>query len=207
MSADYGSLNGFHEYADSFIGLLPVRPVHERKILRQRPVSLLLYDSESSMSFPLTGTIEETEAADFRKPKSARPAVSLGLHGIVLTRPAELGTDGLAFIGLYPYRIGRESFRTFGLIAIVILTILLLWFAVSNTTVWLKSREVVFLEDHEKGPDIVDEIDQEISGEEKKKETGTEQKPEEEESPSIKEEGGKEEPVKMLEEDGIFIEK
>jgi len=190
--------SGFREYADSFMRLTAVRPVVARKTSRRQPVTLLLYDRLTSMSSSLTGG-EVPETAAFRKSKGAGLAVRFGPHNLVLTRPVDLGTADLAFIGLFPYRIGRETVYTFGLIAIVILTILLLWLTVAYTTGWLKLREVPAMGDNKKTPDIIDEIDQELSGERGKKEPETVRTPAGEKSG--------EEPAKKLEEDGIFIEK
>ena len=213
--------SGFREYADSFMRLLAVRPVVARKTSRRQPVTLLLYDRLTSMSSSLTGG-EVPETAAFQKSKVAGLAVRFGPHNLVLTRPidlvtTDLVTTDLVFIGLFPYRIGRETVYTFGLIAIVILTILLLWLTLAYTTGWLKLREVPVMGDNKKNPDIIDEIDQELSGERGKKEPESVRMPAGEESPVSKETGAfkespvlkenEEEPAKKLEEDGIFIEK
>jgi len=202
--------SGFREYADSFMRLSAVRPVVARKTSRRRPVTLLLYDRLTSMSSSLAGG-EAPETAAFRKSKEAGLAVRFGPNNIVLTRPVDLGTADLVFVGLFPYRIGKEAVYTFGLIAIVILTILLLWLTAAYVTGWLKLREASTMGDNEKPPDIIDEIDQELSGARGKKEPETVRTPAGEESPVFKETGAlgenEEEPSKKLEEDGIFIEK
>jgi hypothetical protein len=202
--------SGFREYADSFIRLLAVQPAGARKTSRRQPVTLLLYDRLTSMSSSLTGG-EAPETAVFRKSKGAGLRVRFGPHNLVLTRPADLGTADLVFIGLFPYRIGREAVSTFGLIAIVILTILLLWLTVAYTTGWMRLREVPVMGDNKKNQDIIDEIDQELTGERGKKEPETVRTPAGEESAAFKEspvfKENEEKPAKKLEEDGIFIEK
>ena len=186
-------ISGFQDYADRLLQLFDEHPSAPR-----RAVTLLLYDSKSSMFSVLVGGNEDLKAELVLKSTGEKTAARLGLRYLMLTKPVDLENADLIFLGFYPYGIGRETVYTFGLIAIVILTILVLWLTVSYAASGFKPRGVQTMGDIKKDQDIIDEIDQELSTVKEKKVPADVQTAEKVE---------KEESGKQLKDDGIFIEK
>jgi len=197
-------LSGFRDYADG-LELLPSAGVSAKRqkavwaLARHQTVTAFLYDTGTSMSSRLFGELEGYKTIPIPKMASERLVARLGIRSYMLAKPVDLENAGLLLAAEYPYTIGRETVYTFGLIAIVILTILLLWLIVYYTTSYLCFRGMPAMGDQNKQSDVISEIDQELSGTEEK------EKPEVSESPTAAK--GKEETKKQLEEDGIFIEK
>ncbi|UCB47231.1 MAG: hypothetical protein JSV25_07425, partial [Spirochaetota bacterium] len=155
------------------------------------------YDSNNNQYSVLNGNLSDipkgvvTNSKDF--PESR---ITLTIKGLVVMKQMDIQNAGLILIALYPYKIGGAAVQLFGLIGVLILTILLVSFALYFSFQSFKKKGVVAMREEEKA-DIIDEIDKELSG------IGEEEgKPARESHPEKKE---KDEALKKLEDDGIFI--
>ena len=165
----------------------------------RRSVGVFLFASRKHTSASLFGSPDIVGLISSPKYVSGRPSAGFSKKGLLLSMPLDRADGDITLVALYPYRLVRGAIYTFGLIAIVILTILLLWLIITYTTIYCRTRGVHVMSEKDKHPDIINEIDQELTGGEKKQQPGETQKVEDSDV-------GKH-PGKQLEEDGIYFGK
>ncbi|MBN2322872.1 MAG: hypothetical protein JXQ30_03995 [Spirochaetes bacterium] len=207
-------LSGFEEYVEEYLllqesrtaGRSAVSPGEGPDTLRggalrggafKGSVALFLFDRRQLTFASLFGGAGMVETVSLPKYVSGRPSARLNTRGLLLSMPLNRTDGDILLLALYPYRLVRGVIRTFGLIAIIILTILLLWLIVTYMTAYCKTRGVGAMSGQDKRSDIINEIDQELTVGEKKKLP--------EKARKVEDSGGKKDEGKRLEEDGIYI--
>lgn len=204
MALDFTiDLTGFWDYADRLL-LLSYGGGSARKkeavqvSARPGTATVFLHDWRTSQASSLFDTGEVLEVPALPEGARKRVAVRFGLQSFTLAGPLDPEKTDLIIAVEYPYTLGRGAVYTFGLIAIVILTILFLWLVLFYTASLLKERGVISMGEKKKKPDVISEIDGVLSGPGVKGEPAAEQTQEDK--------GKKKQTSKQLEEDGIFIE-
>ncbi len=182
---------------------------------RYVPHTIIIYDKREETLIAMNGESPPlSESIDEVVVILEKNSFLIGKQGIVMSRIIGIRDSALMLISLYPVRFGRRAYNMFGLIAVVIITILL---AVSTIrySVYdfqqIRGGLYIMADKKDKG-DVISEIDKEISdiidGEEAPPKTPTKlvetptEKLEQKKSEDIV--GGQE---KKLEADGIIIKK
>lgn len=195
-------LSGFKEYVEAYLLLSARPPANGSGLFRGRisrgSVGLILYDRHKLTSATLFGSPDIVGTIPPPKHVSDRPSAGFGTRGLLWSAPMDRAGGDIILVALYPYRL-QSAVYTFGLIAIIILTILLLWLIITYTTAYYRTRGVQPMPEKDKRPDIINEIDKELTDGENKKHP--------EETGAGKDTATGEDPGKHLEEDGIFIGK
>ena len=199
-------LSGFKEYVEEYLLLSARRtarvPASGFGFFRGRvsrgSVGLFLFDRRKLTSATLFGNPDIIGTITPPKHVYGRPSAGFNTRGLLWSAPMDRAGSDIILVALYPYRL-RGAVYTFGLIAIIILTILLLWLIITCTTAYYRTRGVRPMSEKEKSPDIINEIDQELTGGENNKHP--------EETGAGKDVAAGKAPEKQLEEDGIFIGK
>jgi hypothetical protein len=192
-------LSGFKKYVAEYLHLSVNRPGMFRGNESRGSVALFLFDRRKLTFASLFNGPDIVKMISSPKYVSGRPSVRLSTRGLLLSMPLDRADGDITLVALYPYRLVRGAVYTFGLIAIIILTILLLWLIVIYTTAYYRAREVGAMSEQDKRSNIINEIDQELTSGEKKKHPAETRK----EGDS----GGGKDSGKQLEEDGIYIGK
>jgi hypothetical protein len=165
--------------------------------LERSPKLFFLYDTHNNQYSTLLGRREDIpEGINRKHDVASRPRVVPTLKNLIIFKKLDVENSGLELIAIYRYKAGRAAIQLFGLIGVMILTILLLSFVVYFAFQSLKKSGVQAMGDEDKA-DVIGEIDKELSG------IGKEEKEPASGPPPGKKK--KDEAAKRLEEDGIFI--
>ncbi len=174
------------------------------KDFQRIPLAIFFYDKKSDKYSSLLGDVDDFPEKTVKKMRELNLFTAfIGMRKILLMKELSLKNSEMVLFSLYSYKFGRKTILLFGLIAIIILTILLLWFVIDNIFKSSKQmkEEVFGMGEEEKAGDIIREIDKEVSGIVEEKEELIQKKEVEPEKIEV------DDTIKKLEDDGIYVRK
>ena len=136
------------------------------KYLQRMPSWVLLYDKKADSYCTVYGNVDRlSEKPDWNKIDRRGLIKFIGIRKVLFIRPLTLADSKIFLVSQYPFIIGQKALILFGLIVIMVFTILLLRSIVAF--VFLRSGEIkwrkILMAAREKIQGAIYEIDQEVS--------------------------------------------